>query len=120
MATALERRIGLIDGFLKLFKGREPTLPQVLPSAEAVIEPEIPQEIRKGLAQEWSEETGNPNPISWRSRIGAVLPLKDGQILLNSGKIIRVHDDSKVSLMSKDGERPLGVTVYQLTQEHLK
>lgn len=120
MATALERRIGLINGFLELFKRGERILPQVLPSAETVIEPEIPQEINKGLAQEWSEETGNPNPISWRSRIGAVLPLKDGQILLSSGKIIRIHDDSRVSLVRKDGEKPLGVTVYQLTQEHLK
>ena len=114
----MAKPIGIFESVMRLIRKPEGVTSQ---SEEiAIIEPKIQHEPIKGLAQEWAEQTGNPNPIAWRSRVGTKLPLSDGRILLESGKVIKVDENKKVSLIGENGEKSLGITVYELTPEHLE
>ncbi len=77
----------------------------------------------KNYIQNWIKEDPEKrqNPFSLRSRIGQTMPLGDNKILIKkTGAVIETDENRKVSLVGKDGTKPLGITLYQLNLTHLK
>lgn len=96
----------------------QPTV--VEPAVEVVEASSAPQEIKSPL-QLWTEKT-HSNPFSLKSRVGPTAPIERGRVVIReSGQMIEIDGDSKkVSLVGKDGKRPLGVTIYELSRKDLE
>lgn len=73
----------------------------------------------RGYLQRWTEK--HPNPFSLRSRVGQTAPLGRNRIAIReSGQMIEIDESKKVSLVSKDVKKPLGVTIYDLSRKDLE